>query len=263
VVRSVLIEVFPMKQLFVLVMLVGLLLTACESAPSEQPNTDTTTDNAAGTQEENTPPVEDTPDTPVLNTEPAQEADARSDFEAAIGDGVGTYKVVYDIRTETDGKVYTGVMTQYMKGAEKMRIDNTAEGADTRMYLVDETTTICSKTGSSWSCFASNPDDAEQYETESPQEAVEENDDAVITHDGSMSLAGVTADCWKMVYEDGTARYCIYDGVPLYIHSEVDGNESELKAQSFTKTVKDSDFVPPAEPSEYPTMPSGYGDYKY
>jgi hypothetical protein len=137
---------------------------------------------------------------------------------------------------------------------------------ETRSFILDKKITSCFNMGGSWSC--SEMEMKENDMTAIEEDVVSDEDlDYVITEDGTKMVAGTNTECYKLVANDGTSttRYCIAsDGAPLYIKSDAtsDGHTitSELIATSYTKSVSDSDFIPPAKATPMGANPVMGGD---
>ena len=173
------------------------------------------------------------------------------------------YKVTYDIVSISDGTQTSVQMTQYIKGTNKMRMDSTYSGIESRTFVLDKVMISCSQQQGAWTCLklASQEDKSTQA-----TDSIESNmSDYTVVADGTKQVAGTTANCFKVTGKDvQNYRYCVSsDGVPLYMKmegtSEGHAYSQEMTATSYSKAVSDADFVPPATPTEMPALPSGYG----
>ena len=115
--------------------------------------------------------------------------------------------------------------------------------------------------GGAWTCFKFSM--AGQDSSAGAKEEVESNPQKYnIVADGTMQVAGVIANCFKLGDVQGFAiRYCYSaEGVPLYYKTtgtaEGKSFEYEMKAKSYSTSVPDSEFELPASPQELPTIPS-------
>lgn len=192
-----------------------------------------------------------------------QQSSALDDFTRFLGLKSGAqWKAAYSSTTKLDGASTLSEMTQYVKGASMMRTDLSAAGQQIRSYLIAGIAYVCSsQDGSSWTCMRveSANDDANAQ----AKDDVENNPaQYAIVADGTMQIAGATAICFKTKVE-GTMdmRECFSsEGVPLYYKTTgvSDGKqvEYEMAATSYSTSVPDSDFVLPAEPTEF-AVPSG------
>jgi hypothetical protein len=191
--------------------------------------------------------------------------DVRSEFANAMG--TAQYKVTYNVASSQGGAAGDLVMTQYVRAKSgddyNFRTDVTVQGIETRSYITGGVVTSCTKFGGNWNC---NEVDTNSMETSNPSadaQAAAESD-AQITRDGTKVVAGVNADCYKVVNDDGTVRYCIGDGVPLFVETITSQGTNTVEATSYSKTVVDSDFTPPASASAAGsgaggfTLPEGY-----
>lgn len=169
------------------------------------------------------------------------------------------WKVTYDVaslsNTSSNGFVVssnmTYVATQYMKGAD-MRTDMVVGSTTVRSYILSGIFYSCYDIAEKWAC-TKYPQSA-QVSTVLAQGEVEKNPGKyAAVPDGTMQLAGVTANCFNVTgLESGfTIRYCFSsEGAPLYIlvTGMADGRPQymEIKATEYSKQVLDSDFVLPA-----------------
>lgn len=191
--------------------------------------------------------------------------DAEDEFNAFFSKRNMEWRIAYDLKSTYDGQTSTSQMTQYVDGEDRFRTDMMFEGTEARSYMVDETFITCTKQGAEWSCFKMTSDggnetaDTREWEEEYEEDATKYE----ITSDGTKVVAGVTAKCFKITEAGNvatTVRYCFSpDGAPLYIYSSGDGGVSEMIATSYSKSVSDSDFTPPAEARDISAMYGGAG----
>ncbi len=177
-----------------------------------------------------------------MKNEPSA-APTASAYDALVGAlrVSGGWKVVYDVTTGTEG---TYEITQYEKGGN-FRTDMAASGMQVRTYAVSGKISSCVLAGSAWTCTdttgqagGETGDLGQQVESDPAKYA--------ITADGTMPVAGTTANCYKVVSSDGTARYCTSsDGVPLYVKASAQGTDTIMQAKSYSTSVADSDFALP------------------
>jgi hypothetical protein len=240
--------------LFAILALCAIVLAACSPASTDTPApADTAAETPAATEETTTPAAAAKPEAPV------QQADAKADFMNAFA-GRAEYTAQYNLVTMAGGRETTGTMTQYTRARGEndfsFRIDMTVMGVETRSYMVPQEVTTCTRMQGAWNCFASQ--NKEMQSTQ--QEGQEVADSATsIVRDGTKQVAGTVADCYKATTEDGYARYCLKDNVPLYVGTyETDGTMiSELTATSYSTRVSDSDFTPPAKAQDMGAMMGG------
>jgi hypothetical protein len=235
-------------KLAILSLVLALLLIACSSP--ETPKTQDTADQA-NTQ---TAPAEET----------KAQADASNEFNAYFAKRNLQWKIAYDLKSNAQGEQTTMQMTQYMKGEQKLRTDVTAQGMESQIYIVNEVYTMCTKSDGSWSCFKSEPSKDDAVTTEKWEESYEEDATKYdIVADGTKVVAGVTAKCFKVVEvgkADAVVRYCFSsDGAPLYMYFADSESSSEMIATSYSKSVSDSEFIPPAEAKDISAMYGGAG----
>ena len=179
---------------------------------------------------------------PAVKNEPSS-APAASAYDTLVGAlrVSGGWKVVYDVTAGTEG---TYEITQYEKGGN-FRTDMATSGMQIRTYAVSGKISSCVLAGSTWTC--TNMASQAGSETGDLGQQIE-SDPAkyTITADGTMSVAGTAASCYKVVSSDGTARYCTSpDGVPLYVKASAQGTDTIMQAKSYSTSVADSDFALP------------------
>lgn len=189
-------------------------------------------------------------------------------FKDFVGMKLGAeYTVSYQNSMTANGKTQTYTMTQYFAGANKMRMDTKMQGVENRAYMLTDAFYSCSNQQGSWMCIKiDRPEDATQE-----VDAVEKSpDDYNILYDGTMSIAGATAQCYKITLPTGMMKECFSkEGVPLYMQVKSGDVETEMKATTYKTSVSDSDFTLPAKAQDMnayvqqqmknmPNMPEGY-----
>jgi hypothetical protein len=172
------------------------------------------------------------------------------------------YKAAYDISTNANGQPVVTKMTQYMKGEDKIRLDTDYQGVEGRTYFLSNVLYMCTKQSGGWSCLKFS---TQEDQMNKAKDDIEKNiADYQIIADGTMQVAGVTANCFKVTGKNiENYRSCYSsEGVPLYAKLDSgDGKATqttEMTATSYSTNVLDSDFVLPAEATEL-TIPSGVG----
>ncbi len=154
-----------------------------------------------------------------------------------------SWKVDYAVKAVTNGESSQVQMTQYFKDG-KIRTDVTSSGVEVRTFVDGTTVNSCFQAGGSWNCQASQVP-ATNVETD-----VKANADTYVA-DGTMSVAGTTANCFKGSNAQGDIRYCISsDCVPLFVSYSATQSgvtvQTETKATAYAATVADADFALPA-----------------
>jgi hypothetical protein len=151
-----------------------------------------------------------------------------------------------------------------MKGEKKFRMDFGSKEGEMRSYMVNNVYTTCYNQGE-WSCMKIEGNDSDNSAMESREIQKDFEEDPTqwdIGADGTKQIAGVTAQCYKMNEHGATefVRYCFAkEGVPLYVRMESKEGVTEMEATSYSTSVSDSDFVPPAEAKDLSTMYGGAG----
>ena len=235
-----------MKGLLVIGIVCAMLLLGCaaQGAPAQNPPAQAPGGAANPAVPAQAPPVIGVSPPKENKTEiNPPEAPAISASDALLGAMrvSGGWKVVYDV---TAGSASSYEMTQYLKGSN-IRTDMTASGMQARTYMVSGKVSSCVLAGTKWMCTDMT---AQMGNTTSDlsQQLQSEQAKYTITADGTESIAGTTATCYKIVSSDGTDRYCISpEGVPLYIKTSAEGSEMVMQAKSYSTSVADSDFALP------------------
>mgnify|MGYP005840539119 CR=1 FL=1 len=161
------------------------------------------------------------------------------------------FMVKYQMKTNANGQEFSGTMTQYFKGADRIRMDSETMGVESRVFMEETKYTMCSKQNNEWTCFEIDGDEATS-ESDSVRNDVEKNiKEWNIKKIASRTIAGATATCYKTSKDDNSVEYCFSkEGVPLYIKTE--GKESgvtfmsELTATYYSLSVSESVFEKPA-----------------
>lgn len=211
---------------------------------------------------------------------PAGNAGGGSDASGRLTDllkkaGNSQYQVKYDFKSsEGAGGVGDGTMTLAFKG-NKSSVTVSATGlaqpgVKTDITFIDDgqNTYICgaflgaiSGTGNDPACLKSsnssgglgtqlfNPD---SFDAQSLSESLAEGSSS-IQSDGSETIAGRSADCFKAQGTTGHGRICVDkdSGAPLLF----DDGSTSLKATSTSQSVSDSVFQPPYKVVEAPAIP--------
>lgn len=226
---------------FVLILACMLALGACatEEASSDAPTT----------PEESASP--DTPaDTPAKEPEDEPSGNsATAELMKYLGNrGSLEWKIAYTIDSRAEGQTFSGTMTQYLKGENKMRTDMTTSGIESQVFFVNDVFTSCTKFSGSWSC--TEMDTVEDTTKELEENFEESPDDFTVVPDGTKTVAGYNTKCFKMTQASSSAvmRYCFSaDSLPLYVKAEIENSVTEMEATSVAKSVFDSVFTPPAK----------------
>ena len=232
------------------ILALSLFVVACGGAPSDTTGTTPTESVPTETATSVAAPAKPLPP----ETKPVATKDASDEFEDAITAYMGgQFFVEYSMTSSADGETATGTMSQYFGGTNRMRTDSTSEGITSRFYLVNDELVTCFTYDGEWQCNKL-PEGEKNDETETGDltDYADDGDNVeyTVVRDGTMKVAGVTAECYKITEEQGLSRYCLYDSIPLYVKSEYDGGMSELTATKYRKSVSASDFTYPATPTE-------------
>jgi hypothetical protein len=235
------------KSMFVLCLL-AVMLFACQSA--SQPGEETNDVVAAPTVQ-----VSDQ-DQPLQAVPVVKEDAAVKKFKSYLtSKSTTSWKIAYDMTASAAGTTTSGKMMQYMKGSQ-FRTDFTSAGIESQTYVADDQYTTCMKQGTSWNCYKSDMTDNTK---EMESDIAKDNSKYTITSDGTKMVAGVNTECYKIISLEPkmTSKYCIAaDGAPLYVKTELPQAISELTATSYSKSVSEADFVPPAAAKDLKTLGS-------
>ena len=214
-----------------------------------------------------------TPTPPTTEQQPAAQPVAATDAPAAAPteqssatkaltdifgmQGKLQWKIAYNVDTQASGQKVSSKMTQYIKGQGKVRVDMDTQGIAVESFIVDGTVTSCTKMNDAWNCYKTAVKDTQKSAQDTQKDIAKNPADWTIAEDGTMEVAGVTAKCYKTVStkQGYTARYCYSpEYAPVYMKVEAKDYTSEMIATSFSKSVSDSDFTPPAEAKELAAM---------
>lgn len=196
-------------------------------------------------------------------------SDVKSEFESLAKKAEGaTFKVTYKTTDSFSGS--DGEFVMYSKG-KKSRMDtkSTYEGQlmESQVFNDGDSVTMCNKDGD-WTCFIME-DMGDTGNT--PAEFQDEWDkpDVDVTKTSSRKVAGTTADCYEVsvTMPDGVAKQevCVSkEGVMLYMNVETPQGTMSWEATTYSTSVSDSAFEPPAEPQDMDAMMQqmmGGGDF--
>ncbi|MCX6772735.1 MAG: hypothetical protein NTV88_03110 [Candidatus Micrarchaeota archaeon] len=258
-----------MKQFLLIALVAAMLLLGCagSSAPpaNQQPAAQNNQPSANGQQ----PPAGSNQQPAAQNNNappapPANSGGSDSDsFLSILGlKSTLQYKVAYDISSGTAGQQAVLQMTQYLKGTTKMRSDSAYQGIESRTYVVDGAYYSCSNAQGAWTCMKLTI--PKEDTTKSIDDVATNKENYQITADGTMQVAGVTANCYKVIGKNlDYSRSCYSpEGVPLYVKitstsAQGETGSTEMTATSYSTSVSDSDFALPAVATELPTAPPG------
>ncbi|MFT4308284.1 MAG: hypothetical protein ACMXYM_02850 [Candidatus Woesearchaeota archaeon] len=131
------------------------------------------------------------------------------------------YTATFEVVGTGPGMPAPMTMTQYFGGVDRLRVDSTVEGSDSRAYIIDGEFTACSEFDGEWMCF---PVDVMIDTTQEVDELIETGEYTV----GALpprSVADANAQCFMltMVEEETHVEYCFSpEGVPLFIESRTE-----------------------------------------
>lgn len=166
------------------------------------------------------------------------------------------FMAMYDISIDAQGQKTSYKTAQYLGGSDRLRMDTTMQGVETRAYLLPDGYYSCNNR-QGWQCLKmANEDQAGQQDyTENFKDVEKSPDDYDITYQGTMSVAGTTAQCWGITYTGQTMKYCFSsEGVPLYMEMSGPTMKYLMKATKYSTSVSDSDFALPAKAQDMQQM---------
>ncbi len=160
-----------------------------------------------------------------------------------------TYMVSYTYTAAGE----SSTMTQYFKGG-KMRVDSTAEGVSSRVYIIDGTATTCTNQDG-WMCLEMpEAEGTEDNGLANIRTDVDSYEDSV-TFKGTRNLLGETTNCYGVTMPGTAYTYCFTaEGIPLLMEGSSQGVEWSWVATSFSRDVDDSAFDLPAQPQSLESM---------
>lgn len=230
-----------------IILCILVLLVACtpekaevstENNQAETNNEQTKTENSQKQQ------VPDTQET--VEETPKQEES--STFKALLSKNV-EYEVTYDMVTSAQADTLTNQITQYFKNG-KIRTDTAYLGVTAQSFYIGDKHISCATHAGPWTCSEFELDDTDISTT-----AFLDFKDNPDKYDAQKLPSKLILDqktsCYRVpVEEEGiNIDYCYSsEGVPLYIHSNEDGQTTTLTALKYSTSVADSVFEFPAEP---------------
>ena len=159
----------------------------------------------------------------------------------------------YYVEYEVDSGEQKMNMKQWVAGPTKIRMDITMPEGEARTYILGDTIYSCNTLEGDWQCIKmSGLEETKQLASDYFKDVEDNPDDYDISYAGTKQVAGVKTFCFETSVTDqghtADVLQCFSaEGVPLYMKFEVEGMTGEMVAKSYSKNVKDSDFVVPAE----------------
>lgn len=239
----------------ILLMILCLVIAAC-GAPQEttQPATQNEQVNAQVEEQVDAPTTQDDHET--------EDASAFEEFTDLFSMKMKLeYQVDYEMTTTTNGQTQEMQMAQYVKG-DQIRSDVEFDGIESQTYMTGSSIISCTNDGE-WMCIememeSSSPIDdlEEQIETN-----VQAGHDMNVEKLPSRTVAGTSTNCFRVETDDGSVDYCLTkEGIPLYVESSGTSDSTTydmlMEATSYSTSVPNSAFTPPAEPSQMPSFDS-------
>ena len=174
------------------------------------------------------------------------------------------WKADYDINTTIGTQHSTMALTQYLKGTSKVRTDVTVSGIQTQSYVIDGTIYSCANVNSAWACYKVSNQTFDAV-TQAKADLQKDPSKYTIVADGTMQVAGTTANCFKVSgVQDYDMRTC-YSDAGVLLNYKVTGVQQgqsfayEMTAKDYSASVTDSDFVLPAAAQDIGSMMNGFG----
>jgi hypothetical protein len=207
-----------------------------------------------------------TPGGPINSEVSKSAADEFASFVSMRGGGERKVEYSIDLGSDVNG---SSEMVSYSKG-NKTRVDTSVMGFSARSYEMDGNLYTCGIRNESWFCIQNKMPTASGSGV-ATLSMIKNLSEFSIGSDGMMNIAGAAAKCFKLVYlgrsgpippgitlsyVNGTAlKYCFsQEGIVLYARTAANATATEameIKADSYTKHVSDSDFELPALPKAF------------
>lgn len=178
--------------------------------------------------------------------------DVSADAAALFGGfGIAEFKITFEMETAAAGEDFSGTITWYQDGGERLRFDMASGEGDAAFaattIVTPERTLICT-VGTCYEPPASGAPFVDPTEMFVSQ--VEDIGDLTaggsVRDAGTRTIAGVEARCFEFESPDGTGTSCVSpEGVPLFTEVTSPEGDFRLEATDYDASVDDSDFEPP------------------
>ncbi len=184
---------------------------------------------------------------------------ALGDINGLLGRGITQYMVEY--QTTLWDQSHHGnksIKDWYYKNGQ-IRTDLIVNQMETRTYMNGSNAVTCVSQAGNWTCYTL----AHHADLGNPLQDMKDNIDSsqIMLLPGKV-VAGVNTKCFKSTTNDTNIidaigiwnnSYCLSpEGVPLYEESTNGSMNIITTATKYSTQVSDTDFIPPAEPQDFP-----------
>ena len=157
-------------------------------------------------------------------------------------------------------------MTQYASGSN-FRTDSVAMGVESRNYILGDRVVTC-MLQDSWMCFETDMSEVDDVQAGADpvfDDVEHDSFDGVIEPLPGRTIAGVSADCFRVVSDeyDGAYTYCFSSqGIPLFVELDSEFGDWRMIATEFSSSVPGNAFDLPAEPGSLDDIMGAWGDFE-
>jgi outer membrane lipoprotein-sorting protein len=168
------------------------------------------------------------------------------------------YSVTYNVKTTYGGDTQTATIKEAISGT-KMKYDITTANSQVRsvMIMTGSKYYVCTLGVGQDTCFEMATNTAQPTAADQASESAKSFENTPnIAYDGTKTIAGVTAYCYKTSSNGGDYKFCLdkSHGMMLGAYMTVSGTTTEMEATSFsTAAPSDSEFALPAAVQQMPS----------
>lgn len=190
--------------------------------------------------------------TEAVGGDGADGADVAADASALFsGFATAEFMVTFEMETVAAGEDFSGTITWYQDGGERLRFDMALDVGDAvfeaTTIVTPDRTLICTE-GTCLELSGADglfPDPSEAFVSQ-----VEDIGDLTaggsVRDGGARTIAGVEARCFEFDAPEGSGTSCVSpEGVPLFTEFTSPDGDFRLEATAYESSVDDSDFEPP------------------
>ncbi|MBN2251156.1 MAG: hypothetical protein JW724_03665 [Candidatus Altiarchaeota archaeon] len=182
----------------------------------------------------------------------------------------GQYMVDYATTFTMEGRGESGRMAFYYGGGDRVRTDTVMDDRESRFYMNRGDFVMCGKEAGEWTCIKLGEQGAGEDVNKDMEEVMDDFDTSPVTRLPERVIAGTNCKCFGMTINADIAQakgsglsewdhiYCLSpEGIPLYMEVNSAEMSSIMKATKYSTRVSDSDFIPPAEPTDISGLMEG------
>jgi hypothetical protein len=184
------------------------------------------------------------------------------------------YTITYDITAASNDETSVMTYVQYLSG-EKLRIDMATEvdgeSTETRIYSIPSGSYMCMSSEGAWTCFGGEDQNQQTtggFDLDAAVSDISDSADEIKpTYEGTRTIVGVTAQCFRVEMDGDANRYCAHPNynIPLLAESigknPTDEGYYKMEAKSLNLGAPaDSVFSLPAEPMDMSELLGSLGD---